>query len=378
MISIHVVSHAGELPATPLAARFGPAGGDIGRGIDCTLVLPDPERRISRKHLQVTCHAGRHQLRLLSTNLLVQLDGIPLAPGTEYPLDPGAQIRIGAFVLQADIADDPTVAARIDNSVEPRSPARQDPVGPSGFDDVLQAHAVARAPVDELDLVVGESLAAPAPSETAHTERAAGEAGKLVDALYAGLGLPSPGPQALTATRLKLVGALLRGTVAGTLGLLAARSIAKRELGASLTVPQMRENNPLKFAPDVDAALERLLAAPQRGFLGPLESVGAAFDDLRSHEVAVLAGMRAALEAVLARFAPATLEAQLAGGKGVWDNLMPVHRKARLWERYAEQHAQLQQEIEDEFDAILGDAFVKAYEAQRARLRTVNSPPWPP
>jgi predicted component of type VI protein secretion system len=366
MISIHVVSRAGEPPATPLAARFGPAGGDIGRGTDCTLVLPDPERRISRKHLQVTCQAGRHQLRLLSTNLLVQLDGMPLAPGTEYPLAPGAQVRIGPFVLQVDIADDPTVAARIDDHVAPLLHAREDPVAPSVFDDLLQAPAP--EPVDQLDLVVGENASAPAPSEVARDPVADGEAGKLIAALYAGLGRPSPGPQALTPAQLKLVGALLRSTVAGTLGLLASRSIAKRELGASLTVPQMRENNPLKFAPDVDTALDRLLAAPQRGFLGPLESVGAAFDDLRSHEVAVLAGMRAALEAVLARFAPATLEAQLAGGKGVWDNLMPVHRKARLWERYAEQHAQLQQEIEDEFDAILGEAFVKAYEAQRARL----------
>ena len=361
MISIQVVSRAGETPASPLAARFGPAGGDIGRGTDCTLVLPDPERRISRKHLHVTCHAGRHQLRLLSTNLLVQLNGMPLAPGTEYPLDPGAQIRIGPFVLQTDIADEPTVAARVADSLELLHPPR-DRTRPSVFDDLLNRQAAPPASAAEVDLVLGENTAVPASHDAPH-----GEADRLVAALYAGLGLRSPGPDALTPAHMKLVGALLRGTVAGTLGLLAARSIAKRELGASLTVPQMRENNPLKFAPDVDTALERLLAPPQRGFLGPLESVGAAFDDLRSHEVAVLAGMRAALEAVLARFSPATLEVQLAG-KGVWDNLMPVHRKARLWERYAEQHAHIQQEIEDEFDAILGEAFVKAYEAQRARL----------
>lgn len=364
MISIHVVSRAGEPPAIPLAARFGPAGGDIGRGADCTLVLPDPERRISRKHLQITCYAGRHQLRLLSTNLLVQLDGMPLAPGTEYPLDHGAHIHIGPFVLEVEITDEPTIAARIGGMEQPdaRSAGR-----PNIFDDLLR-RGPAPAPIGEVDLFVGDNAAAPVPPEGAHTDHAAGsDAGRLVAALYAGLGLPAPGPQALTPTQMKLIGALLRSTVAGTLGLLAARSIAKRELGASLTVPQMRENNPLKFAPDVDTALERLLAAPQRGFLGPLESVGAAFDDLRSHEVAVLAGMRAALEAVLARFAPATLEAQLAG-KGVWDNLMPVHRKARLWERYAEQHAHMLQEIEDEFDAILGEAFVNAYETQRARL----------
>ena len=143
--------------------------------------------------------------------------------------------------------------------------------------------------------------------------------------------------------------------------------IAKRELGAGRTMPQSRQNNPLKFSPSVEAALGQLLGPPQRGFITPLEAVGEAFDDLRAHEVAVLAGMRAALEAVLARFNPATLESRLAS-KGVWDNLMPVNHKAKLWERYGEQHAEIMREIEDDFDALFGGAFLEAYEAQLARL----------
>src|SRR6476620_7929434 len=101
MLVIRVVSHAGQPTATPVQARFGDAGGDIGRGADCTLVLPDPERRISRKHLQVAKRSGRYLLRLISTNLLVELNGVPLAPGIEYGLDDRAEIRIGPFVLQA-------------------------------------------------------------------------------------------------------------------------------------------------------------------------------------------------------------------------------------------------------------------------------------
>ena len=70
---------------------------------------------------------------------------------------------------------------------------------------------------------------------------------------------------------------------------------------------------------------------------------------------------------MLARFSPAALESQL-DNKGVWDNLLPVNRKARLWERYAEQHAELLSDVEDDFDALFGAAFLEAYEQQLARL----------
>jgi FHA domain-containing protein len=83
--------------------------------------------------------------------------------------------------------------------------------------------------------------------------------------------------------------------------------------------------------------------------------------------VALLAGMRAALTAVLDRFDPAALEARLED-KGLWDSLLPVNRRARLWERYSEQHAAIAREIEEHFDVIFAGAFAAAYDAQRARL----------
>src|SRR5574339_257 len=101
MISIRVVSRAGEAPAAPLAATFGPAGGDIGRGIDCTLVLPDPERRISRKHALVTWRDGTHFMRQLGSGVAVELDGRPLGVDGEQPLADGSEIRIGPYLLRA-------------------------------------------------------------------------------------------------------------------------------------------------------------------------------------------------------------------------------------------------------------------------------------
>jgi type VI secretion system FHA domain protein len=357
MIAIRLVSVGGEAPAAPLEASFGEAGGDIGRGADCTLVLPDPERRISRKHLQVACRGGRFFVRLISTNLLVELDGVPLAPGAEHEFGDGARIRVGPFMLRAAAA--PPLASD-DSQALLMTPAAR----PSVFGDLLR-QAPAAMP-QEVDLVVGEPTGS-LPRGALHTApgEAAADAQSLAEALYAGLGLPLPPPQQRTPAQLGLTGALLRACIGGLYGLLAARTASKRELGASATLIQTRQNNPLKFAPDAEAALALLLAPPRRGFVAPLSALEDAFDDLHAHEVALLAGMRAALAAVLDRFAPQALEARLAD-QGLWDNLIAVNRKARLWERYGEQHAAIAREIEDNFDAVFADAFARAYEAQRS------------
>lgn len=397
MFAIRLVSQAGKAPATALAATFGGAGGAIGRGADCTLVLPaDPEQYISRKHLQVACRDGRYFLRLISTNLMVELDGVPLAPEAEYMLNAGAQIRIGPYVLRAD---GPPAAPARQVAAAPSAPGRASnplaaddalsffdapgPVGrPSVFHDLLHTDppdarsdaAGVGAPV-EIDLVIGDPTGAServAPSGATAAALKPHQANTpasddLIAALYAGLGLALPDPAGRTAAQIELVGAMLRACVGGTLGLLAARTIAKRELGANPTLIQTRQNNPLKFSPSVNAALAQLLAPPRRGFVTPLAAVHEAFDDLRAHEVAVLAGMRAALASVLDRLSPATLEQRLSD-RGLWDNLLPVNHKAKLWERYAEQHAELAREFEENVDAHFAGAFIEAYEAQLARL----------
>ncbi len=67
----------------------------------------------------------------------------------------------------------------------------------------------------------------------------------------------------------------------------------------------------------------------------PQRSLADARDSLRSHQEGFVAGMRAALAAVLARFDPAKLEARLleAPGSG---SLLPMNHKAKLWNLYEE------------------------------------------
>jgi FHA domain-containing protein len=350
MIGIQVASWNGATPSTPITAWFGAAGGDIGRSAECTLALPDPERHISRRHAVVTLRHGRYVLQSLSANVALVLEGVTLAPGDEAPLAAGMRITIGAYTLHVLDEPEPLVATR--PPAVAAAPAPDPPAPPPA--------AAALAPADnepaEVDFVVGDT------GEMARSALAA--QADWARALQQGLGVATGG---LTPEHAQRAGELLRAMTQGALELLTARMVAKRELGAAATQLRTRENNPLKFSPDVDAALAHLLGPAERGFLAPQAAVTEAFDDLRAHQVALLAGMRAALDTVLSRFDPHALEQRLAPG-GALENLIPANRRARLWSAYGEEYARIVSEIEDDFDTLLGRAFLKAYQAQLQAL----------
>jgi len=78
--------------------------------------------------------------------------------------------------------------------------------------------------------------------------------------------------------------------------------------------------------------------------------------------------MRAALGAVLKRFDPAVLEERLGKG-GLLDALVPNAREGKLWNLFSERFQEIFHEAEDDFQALFGQAFIKAYEEQVAQDR---------
>lgn len=162
-------------------------------------------------------------------------------------------------------------------------------------------------------------------------------------------------------------GALLRSLSQGSYELLRGRAITKQSIRAEGTRIAARDNNPLKFAPDAAEYL-RLLLDPQGrpGFLSPLAALDEVHDDLRRHQVAMMAGMRAAVFELIKRLGPEATEAAEgpATGAGRW---LPGQREARLWQRHCQEHAALMASLDDAFEAAFGRAFLQAYEAQARR-----------
>jgi hypothetical protein len=192
-----------------------------------------------------------------------------------------------------------------------------------------------------------------------------------------GAGIDSALPNTPTPELLADIGTMMRITIGGIHRLVAMRALAKDEMQAQMTVIQVRGNNPLKFAPDATVALQLLLQPPARGFLGGPAALRDALIDLQSHQVGLMAGMRAALEAVLDRFDPEKLEALLAK-RSVFDSLRPAHRRARLWDVYVEHYRALRGEARRISSASSARRFAKPMRLRSAasKPRTSRAPPW--
>ena len=189
----------------------------------------------------------------------------------------------------------------------------------------------------------------------------------LWQAFCAGAGVKLDLPGGVSPEMMNILGQIMINALGGTMRLMAVRANVKQEMRAHMTVIQARSNNPLKFSPDAKAGLEQLLKPPLRGFLPGPEAMTDAMHDLVGHSIGTVVGMRAALEGVLGRFEPDALEAKLAS-KSLLDAVLPMQRKARLWELYLQHFEGIRAEAQDDFQALFGKAFLAAYEQQLDRL----------
>ncbi|WP_280152274.1 type VI secretion system-associated FHA domain protein TagH [Piscinibacter sp. XHJ-5] len=226
--------------------------------------------------------------------------------------------------------------------------------------------------------VLDEAAVVSVPLAGAGAEPAAVDEGDATDpwtAFCQGAGVKLAAPHDASPELMRLAGTLLRAAVEGTVQLMAVRSATRHELHAQVTVIRPRNNNPLKFSPDAQSALEQLLQPPLRGFLPGAAAMTDAMNDLVGHAIGTMAGTRAALEGVLARFSPRELEAKLVG-RSVLDSVLPMNRKAKLWELYLQHYEGIRDEAQEDFHALFGKAFLAAYEQQLERLR--RDKPAPP
>ena len=129
------------------------------------------------------------------------------------------------------------------------------------------APALAREPAPAPGAPAAVSAAGPAAAAPAQggdaAAAAAGHPEALAQAFLKGLGDAAPAGVDLSPETMERIGRLLREATQGTLELLMARALTKREVRAEATMIVGRDNNPLKFSPDAEAALAHLLAPPR-------------------------------------------------------------------------------------------------------------------
>ncbi|SEH86764.1 type VI secretion system-associated FHA domain protein TagH [Pseudomonas asplenii] len=167
--------------------------------------------------------------------------------------------------------------------------------------------------------------------------------------------------------QMEAVGRSYRLMVEGLIDVLRARSSLKGEFRMQQTMIRPVENNPLKFAPNADEALLLLLRHGNQAFMAPDQAVRDSFDDLRAHQLAVMAGVEAAIKHLLKRFEPAELEARMSRPGGL-SNLFSGSRQAQYWQQFTELYSKMSREAEDDFQDLFGREFSRAYEEHSARL----------
>ncbi len=190
-------------------------------------------------------------------------------------------------------------------------------------------------------------------------------AGFDVDGFLRGAGIDSREVPPETAA---MLGQILRLVVQGTIDVLRARTEIKSEFRLPVTRLKVSENNPLKFSVNAEDAMASLLSRRNTAYLQPLEAFQDAFDDIRNHQLAMLAGMRAGFDSVLERLDAAALQEQFdkqikRGG------LLSMASKSRYWDLFEEYCRELGADRETSFRRLFGEEFAAAYESQLDKLK---------
>ena len=274
----------------------------------------------------------------------------PVTKDDEKPLPvPGQE----ASVEDDGVADE---AAAVRPKAEPRKTSGKAKSAAAGLSEAAPAQSVEDSPPAQTRAT---------PPRKGKRTRAGQEASFTVEELYAALieGLDIgdlPNRNALDPDFMRLIGQLLRSYTQGTVNLITSRAVIRQEVRAIVTMIAPEGNNQLKFSPDAGLALLHMLGQRVSGFLGPLESVQEAFDDLYVHQIGVVSGMQSALEHVLDRFDPEAIEKETP--RRFPGQFLEFWHKAELWDAYGRYYRKTRASAVDHFQSFLGAAFLAAYE----------------
>jgi len=344
----------------------------------------------------------------------------PAATARFDPFAPDTQGRDDPF---GDLADDkldapaPAAARRFGEAPSPPAARSRDPFDadgearhdPSGEDDMFQGKAPAEtwagpsqpdnvdaaeqalkppklAPMpnmDDWDDLLGDTppgvIAPPAPLPPVATVSLAHASeppmpsppasdgpvpARLLAAFLDGAGVPglevhADDPEAY----FRMVGALFGAMVESVRDVLMSRAAIKGEFGVERTMLRSRDNNALKFSVTPADAVSALLQPGRPGYMPPARATKEAFDDIRSHQIAVMAGVQSALFHLLKTFDPALLETRLQKGSKI-HSLIPGARQAKLWDAFCATYREIARDADSDFQDVFGREFSKAYNEQ--------------
>jgi len=244
------------------------------------------------------------------------------------------------------------------------------PSGPGGIPDDWDAEPGAAPPPPRqaaraMPAPPDDVAPAPAPPPRSPAPMAPDEVGdRAVRAFLEGAGMPDlmVRPDQLDAV-MRVAGATYREMTTALREIIEARAALKREFRVEPTLIHAARNNPLKFAPTVEAALATMLSNDQRGYQPAPEAVREAAGDIKAHELATFAAVQEVMAELLQRLAPAAVEQASSKGEGLGS--LVGGRRARAWEEYQRAYAAAKEHFDDRFAEVFRRKYADAFRQMR-------------
>jgi len=313
-----------------------PPLGDDDAGLPGPAPVADPSGGAQSAHSDAVSDTFRPAKVLIPDDWEDDLLGDPVLSGPDAGPDAGPDFDEGAFW---------------DDDASLDEPAPEPAPAPEPEPEAQPLTEVTKAPPPP----VTEPSAPPAHADAARAFLDAAGAGDLA---IADADLPA------TMARL---GTVMQTMIHGLREILMTRASIKSEFRIQQTMISAGGNNPLKFSISPEQAVETMVRAPAKGYLPPEAAARQALDDIKAHEVAMMAAMEAALKGILKQLSPEVLEAQITKGGGLSGLLQG--KKARYWDVYETMYARISDQAETDFHELFSREFARAYQAQLDRLK---------
>jgi predicted component of type VI protein secretion system len=321
LLALSIVSEQGAALGPTAYKVFDERGGSIGRVAGNDWVLPDAQNFVSSRHALVTATAGVFYLEDKSSNgTFINSADRPVSRSDPQPLSDGDRLFIGDYeIIVQLIPSAPTEvagrtgAAAVLPAVPPAGLGTVDPLAALGRDAAPVTTAADSATYQQFEDVA-------------------------------------------------------RLAVQGLLEVLRSRTQVKNSFRLPTTSIKPVENNPLKFAPTAEDAFHKLFVRRNPGDLDPLDAFREGFDDVTFHQTAVLSGIRAGFNALLAALDPKQLE-EVYERKRKRTAMLPLgNNKTKYWDMYCAQFEEIERDREAHFQLLFGEEFARAYNEHLQKL----------
>ena len=158
------------------------------------------------------------------------------------------------------------------------------------------------------------------------------------------------------------LGQALRAATTHIMAALQDRAAARHFTRAGeRTMRGATDNNPLKFLPDAEQAMDALFLRPRAGFLTGADGFDAALWDLRRHQSALFAALQPALLALVEDLDPGRIDAEVKGAA------LMGNRKSRTWDEFVtrwDAKTASENGMLDEFIRLFAQAYRKAHDRE--------------